>query len=149
MFGDDAQEYLGPVAFEAIDHNLEEGWVMARVVLPPGERPLPGTGVTVPDLEPNNSTATAVPMNVGDDATCELTSWQEPDIFRFTLDAPKQIRVRLVADTLPEASVALLSSSGEELANGNMYPWGSIRAHPPAGDVLPADVLRHGVQRQR
>lgn len=122
-FGDDPSEYVGPLTYEAIDHNLDEGWVVARALLAPGERPLPGTGVTVPDIEPNNSLDTALPMNVGDDATSELTSWQEPDTFRFTLEAPKKIRVHLVADTLPQAGVVLLSSSGQELGSSGAYTW--------------------------
>lgn len=125
-FGDDPSEFMGSLTYEAIDHNLDEGWVMARAILPPGERPLPGTGVTVPDIEPNNSLDTALPMNMGDDATSELTSWQEPDTFRFTLEAPKKIRVRLVTDSLPQADVVLLSSSGQQLGSSGASAWQSI-----------------------
>jgi PKD repeat protein len=122
-FGYLDDDCLTPLTYEVIDYNAEEGWLLGRAVTPPGPQPLPGTGVTVMETEPNASIDTANVMNQGDDYIGNLSLLWDEDYVGFTLTEQTPISIRTVLEGLPDAWVTLLSSSGEELASNHGGGW--------------------------
>ena len=74
--------------------------------------PLPGTGVTVAESEPNDTSGTADTIALGDDYTGEITPSNESDFVGFSAAGGEAIIASTVLGTLPDSTLRLLGPDG-------------------------------------
>jgi PKD repeat protein len=104
------------LTYEAISYDIPQGWVIGRAISVGGTQTLPGTGVTVNEIEPNNTIATANRMNLGDDYASNIASPGEGDYVSFTLTQRSRINLRTVHVTIPDSYLYLYDRNGLQLA---------------------------------
>jgi hypothetical protein len=115
--------------FEVIDYDAGQDRVLGRVVTAPGPRPLPGTGLTITETEPNSSMEAANQMKLGDDFFSNISFLEDSDYVRFTLTQRTQLSIHMVLKTLSTGFLVLYSSSGAFLAHGSSDDHGTPSPH--------------------
>ena len=102
--------------YEVTSYDAEQGWLVARALHSSAPQPLPGTGNTVVETEPNDSFDTANPVQVGDDYSSTLEVSYGVDYARFTLTEPARIELRTVLVTMGDSYLYLYDGNGRYLA---------------------------------
>ena len=75
----------GTLTYEVTSYDAQQGWLSARAVTSSAPQVLPGTGVTVEETEPNDTLATAISMQLGDDYSGTIGASGGTDYVSFTL----------------------------------------------------------------
>jgi hypothetical protein len=82
--------------------------------------PLPGTGLAVPEVEPNNDSATSQAINLGDDFTGDISPSGDADTVAFTVTAGTTIVATTVIGV--DTTLTLLNTDGStQLAFNDDY----------------------------
>ncbi|HLL03553.1 MAG TPA: PKD domain-containing protein [Myxococcaceae bacterium] len=101
--------------YEVTGYDAEQGWLSARALNSDAPQPLPGTGNTVVETEPNDSFGTANPVQVGDDYSSNIEVSSGVDYARFTLTEPAHIELRTVLVTMWDSYLYLYDGDGQYL----------------------------------
>ncbi len=113
-FGD--YSCTGALLYEVLSYSAEEDWVVARAITPSEPHPLPGTGVTVTEAEPNDGLDTHDTIQLGDDYSSTIDPPYDLDYVRFTLTQRTAIELRTILQTLGDSYLYLYDSNGVMLA---------------------------------
>ena len=90
---------------------------------------MPGLGLALETPEPNNTTATASFLNLGDDAQGFITGSNEGDWYGFVISGPTTVAAMCETGAAPGitgTSLRILDSNGNAVANGS---GGGANAH--------------------
>jgi choice-of-anchor A domain-containing protein len=112
-FGDGS--YTSTLRYEVISYDIQQNWVIGRAISVGGTRTLPGTGVTAPEQEPNDSISSANFMNLGDDYASNIAIEGDSDFVGFTLAQRTRVSIRTVLNGLDDSRLYLYNSTGQEL----------------------------------
>jgi PKD repeat protein len=114
-FGDGDCAYT--LRYEVTGYDAEQGWLKARAINTGEVQPLPGTGNTEVETEPNDSFETANPMLVGDDYSSDIEEPYGVDYASFTLAEPAHIELRTILQTMGDSYLYLYDGDGGYLAS--------------------------------